>query len=96
MQQNYHILISYDGTDYFGWQRQPEKKTIQGLIENALTKIASRPISVMGSGRTDAGVHALAQSAHFKAHVALNDCKHPEWKEQVKQTIKEFKERGLI
>lgn len=73
MQQNYHILISYDGTDYFGWQRQPNKKTIQGLIENALAKIASRPIQVMGSGRTDAGVHALAQSAHFKAHLSLDD-----------------------
>ena len=73
MQQNYHILISYDGTDYFGWQRQSEKKTIQGLIENALSKIVSRPIPVVGSGRTDAGVHALAQSAHFKAHVSLDD-----------------------
>lgn len=73
MQQNYHILISYDGTDYFGWQRQPEKKTIQGLIEEALSKIASGPIPVIGSGRTDAGVHALAQSAHFKAHISLEN-----------------------
>ncbi|MFC2161056.1 tRNA pseudouridine(38-40) synthase TruA [Acidobacteriota bacterium] len=73
MQQNYHILISYDGTDYFGWQRQPQKKTIQGLIENALAKISSSSISVMGSGRTDAGVHALAQSAHFKANLSLDD-----------------------
>jgi len=73
MQQNYHILISYDGTDYFGWQRQPEKKTIQGLIENALEKIASKSIPVIGSGRTDAGVHALAQSAHFKAHITLDE-----------------------
>jgi len=73
MQQNYHILICYDGTDYFGWQRQPEKKTIQGLLENALTKIASRPIPIIGAGRTDAGVHALAQSAHFKANLKLED-----------------------
>ncbi len=73
MQQNYHILISYDGTDYSGWQRQPEKKTIQGLIENALAKIVSRPIPIMGAGRTDAGVHALAQSAHFKANLILED-----------------------
>ena len=71
MQQNYHILISYDGTDYFGWQRQPEKKTIQGQLENALSKIVSRPIPIMGAGRTDAGVHALAQSAHFKANLKL-------------------------
>ena len=73
MQQNYHILICYDGTDYFGWQRQPEKKTIQGLLENALTKIASRSIPIIGAGRTDAGVHAQAQSAHFKAHLSLSD-----------------------
>ena len=73
MQQNYHILISYDGTDYFGWQRQPEKKTIQGLIEKALAKIVSRPIPIIGAGRTDAGVHALAQSAHFKANFKLED-----------------------
>ncbi len=73
MQQNYHILISYDGTDYFGWQRQPEKRTIQGLLENALAKIVSRPIPIMGAGRTDAGVHALAQSAHFKANLKLED-----------------------
>jgi len=73
MQQNYHILISYDGTDYFGWQRQPEKKTIQGQIENSLSKITSRPIPIMGAGRTDAGVHALAQSAHFKANSKLED-----------------------
>lgn len=73
MQQNYHILISYDGTDYFGWQRQPEKRTIQSLLENALAKIAARPIPIMGAGRTDAGVHALAQSAHFKANLKLED-----------------------
>ncbi len=73
MQQNYHILISYDGTDYFGWQRQPEKKTIQDLLENALAKIASRPIPIIGAGRTDAGVHAMAQSAHFKANLKLED-----------------------
>ncbi len=73
MFQNYNILISYDGTDYFGWQRQPEKKTIQGQIENVLAKIASRPIPIMGAGRTDAGVHALAQSAHFKANLKLED-----------------------
>ncbi len=73
MLQNYHILISYDGTDYFGWQRQPEKKNIQGRIENVLAKIASRPIAIVGAGRTDAGVHALAQSAHFKADLKLED-----------------------
>jgi tRNA pseudouridine38-40 synthase len=67
MVRNFKIEISYDGTDYHGWQRQPKKKTIQGRLEKALAKIAKKNISVLGAGRTDAGVHALAQVASFKA-----------------------------
>lgn len=67
----YRAVISYDGTDYHGWQRQPQKKTIQGLLENALLKIAKKNISVIGSGRTDAGVHALGQCAHFNLALDL-------------------------
>lgn len=59
------ITLSYDGTDFFGWQVQPELPTIQGVIETILSNIDSRPIRITGSGRTDAGVHALAQVAHF-------------------------------
>jgi len=47
--QNYKIVISYEGTDYQGWQRQPDKRTIQGLLENALEKIAAKKIPVIGS-----------------------------------------------
>jgi tRNA pseudouridine38-40 synthase len=71
--QNYKIIISYDGTEYQGWQRQPNKKTIQGLIENALEKITAKKISVIGSGRTDAGVHAEGQVAHFKVNSRLEN-----------------------
>jgi len=71
--QNYKIVISYDGTDYHGWQRQPAKKTIQGIIEETLTKISSKKIPVIGSGRTDTGVHALGQVAHFKANLNLKE-----------------------
>ncbi len=59
------ITVSYDGTDYHGWQIQPSLPTIQGTLQAVLTEIEGRPVRVDGSGRTDAGVHALAQSAAF-------------------------------
>lgn len=73
MVQNYRITISYDGTDYHGWQRQPDKKTIQGLLEQALFQFHHKKISVIGAGRTDAGVHAQGQIASFKAELKLPD-----------------------
>lgn len=73
MDQNYKILISYDGTDYHGWQRQPNKRTIQGVLEDILFRFRSQKINVIGAGRTDAGVHALGQVAHFKADLGLNE-----------------------
>jgi len=71
--QYYKILISYDGTEYFGWQRQPDKRTIQGELEKALFKFKKKQVNVIGAGRTDAGVHALAQVAHFKAEIDLSE-----------------------
>ncbi|MFW6136521.1 MAG: tRNA pseudouridine(38-40) synthase TruA [Candidatus Aminicenantaceae bacterium] len=71
--KNYKITISYDGTGYHGWQRQPDKKTIQGTIEKALHPFRSEKIHVAGAGRTDAGVHALGQTAHFKADLDLSE-----------------------
>ena len=65
--QKIAIQIAYEGTHYFGWQKQiTTDKTIQGIIENAVSRIFGEPTSVQGSGRTDAGVHAMAQMAHFK------------------------------
>jgi tRNA pseudouridine38-40 synthase len=59
------ITVSYDGTDYHGWQVQPELPTIQGILEGVLSEIEGDRVHVDGSGRTDAGVHALAQVAAF-------------------------------
>ena len=59
------ITLSYDGTDYYGWQVQPGLPTIQGVLEAVLSEIESAEVKVEGSGRTDAGVHAVAQVAAF-------------------------------
>src|SRR3972149_7881095 len=64
-QQKFKLLISYDGTNFGGWQRQPNATSIQSLIEDALQTILRTPVPITGSGRTDAGVHALEQVAHF-------------------------------
>ncbi len=67
MTKRYKITISYDGTKYSGWQIQPNATTIQQLIENALEILLKERTPLTGSGRTDAGVHAVAQIAHFDA-----------------------------
>jgi tRNA pseudouridine38-40 synthase len=60
---NFKITIAYDGTDFVGWQRQTEGISVQGLLEQAFEALDGRPVAVAGAGRTDAGVHALAQTA---------------------------------
>lgn len=67
------LTIQYDGTDYVGWQRQAEGTSIQGLIEAALAPIEGRPVTVHGAGRTDAGVHAIAQVASVSLATELDD-----------------------
>lgn len=61
--------IEYDGSAYAGWQRQADQKTVQSMLELALSKVADQEISVVVAGRTDAGVHALAQVVHFDTNV---------------------------
>jgi tRNA pseudouridine38-40 synthase len=68
VERNIRLLIAYDGTQYQGWQRQKESPTIQGVIENILFKITQQPVSLLGAGRTDSGVHAWGQVASFKTN----------------------------
>lgn len=65
--KNVKLTIAYDGTRYSGWQRQINARTIQGEVEKALKKLMGLDITIHGSGRTDAGVHALGQVASFEA-----------------------------
>ncbi len=69
----YHILIEYVGTNFIGWQTQLKGKSIQKLIETKISKLLKEKITIIGSGRTDAGVHAIEQSAHFDAKKKILD-----------------------
>ncbi|MDH7600858.1 MAG: tRNA pseudouridine(38-40) synthase TruA [Armatimonadota bacterium] len=66
--RNIKVILEYDGTDFYGFQYQPGVPTIQGELEKALSKIFKERITVYGSGRTDAGVHALGQVINFRSH----------------------------
>lgn len=69
--RNLRITLQYDGTDYVGWQRQAAAPSVQGLLEDALARIEGAPVTVHGAGRTDAGVHALAQVATVALAAAI-------------------------
>jgi tRNA pseudouridine38-40 synthase len=69
--QNWKLTLAYDGTDFHGWQVQPGKPTIQGELQAALGRITGESPLPQGSGRTDAGVHALAQVASFVLHAPI-------------------------
>lgn len=72
MVKNFKITVEYDGSAYHGWQRQVKDPTIQGEIEKVLGVMTNEEISLTGSGRTDAGVHALGQVANFKCRTKLD------------------------
>ena len=69
----YQLLIEYVGTDFRGWQIQKKGSTIQGLIQEKLTKLLKEKIILNGSGRTDTGVHAIEQSGHFDCKNEIKD-----------------------
>ena len=71
MIKNFKLRIEYDGTTYAGWQRQKDHPTIQETIEKALKTVTRQSIVLLGSGRTDAGVHALAQIASFRCETRM-------------------------
>ncbi len=66
------MTIAYDGTSFHGWQTQPNGLSIQQLIEEALLRLIKIPVRIIAAGRTDAGVHALGQVAHFRTDKSLN------------------------
>lgn len=72
MIKNFKITIEYDGSLYHGWQRQKKDRTIQEEVEKAILAVTGQQVSLTGSGRTDAGVHACAQVANFKCETHLD------------------------
>jgi len=66
MTRTLKIVVAYDGTRFVGWQRQPEGLSVQALLEEGLSRLEGRPVTVTGAGRTDAGVHALGQVASVR------------------------------
>lgn len=71
LRRNIRLLLEYDGTRYHGWQRQADATTIQQTLEEALARLTGEKIALIGSGRTDAGVHALGQVANFRTNSAI-------------------------
>ena len=67
MVKRYFIWLSYDGTNYHGWQVQPNGISVQGELQRVLSTLLRQEISITGAGRTDAGVHARVMAAHFEA-----------------------------
>lgn len=69
--KNFKLILEYEGTDFCGWQFQPGQRTVQGHLEEQIKKIFKKDIHCIASGRTDSGVHALGQVAHFKADTIM-------------------------
>ena len=71
--RNIKLLLAYDGTDYFGWERQKQFRSLQQTLEEAIQSLTGESVSVLASGRTDAGVHAIGQVANFRTE-SRHDC----------------------
>lgn len=71
----YRLTIAYDGTSYYGWQRQPDRPTIAGTLESRFYAVFKKEIKLIGASRTDAGVHALGQAASFALDVSIDSKK---------------------
>lgn len=67
----FKLVVEYDGTGYAGWQRQPDRQTVQAALEDAIQKVAQTHIAIIGAGRTDAGVHAQGQVVSFRSDKPL-------------------------
>ncbi len=74
MKNNYRMILSYDGTKYYGWEHQPNTPlTIQGKLEQVLGRMTGQPVEVIGAGRTDAGVHARAMVANARLETEMTE-----------------------
>ena len=71
------VTIEYDGTEFHGWQLQPQEPTVQGVMEKAVREITGEQVRVIGASRTDAGVHAEGQVAHFDTDYDLGEARFP-------------------
>lgn len=69
--QRVALVVQYVGTHFHGWQRQPHHRSVQGDLETAIAEVLGRPVTIYGAGRTDSGVHAAAQVAHFVAPAVI-------------------------
>lgn len=98
MKQNYRLIIMYDGSRYYGWQRQPGRDTIQGKLEAVLERMCGEPVEVIGAGRTDAGVHARNMVANAVMDTTLNAEEIREYLNRYLPediAVKEVKEAGV-
>ena len=86
----YQILIEYEGTKFIGWQTQKKGNSVQKTIEIILSRLLKTQVKLIGAGRTDAGVHALEQSAHFETTKIINN------KKKLLNSLNHFLKKKLI